>query len=52
MQAKDSIKVDYFLNSADSETKQAELAATRQRGAELKGIYMLQTTARRGRTLV
>ena len=46
------IRVDYFLNSADTESKQAELSATRQRGKELKDSYMQQTTARKGQMLV
>ena len=51
-QAKDAVKVDYFLNSPDAESKTYELRATRQRGKEMKESFMRQTKDRRGQTFV
>lgn len=52
LQAKETIKVDVYLNAADAETKAMERATIRQRAmehtAQLKALY----ETRRGKTLV
>lgn len=47
-QARDAIRVDYYLNSVDTQTKQAELAETRQRGTEQIQQYLATQTSHRG----
>ena len=52
MQAKTTIAVDYYLNSADTESKQAELHATKQMAKEHRAAYDALYSTRKGLTLV
>jgi hypothetical protein len=52
LQARDTIRIDYYLNSSDAETKQAELNATRRKASEQVSLYFQGQTTRRGHMLV
>jgi len=50
--AKDAIRADYYLYSADEKTKQAELNATRMRSTTNTALYNELYNSRRGKTLI
>ena len=52
MQAKSTIAVDYFLNSADTESKISELEASKRKGRENRAAYDELYSTRKGLTLV
>lgn len=51
-QARDTIRVDYYLNGKGADEKRAELSGTRQRAKEQMETYYSTQTQRRGQMLV
>lgn len=51
-QARDTIRVDYYLNGKGADEKRAELSGTRQRAKEQMEAYYSTQTQRRGQMLV
>jgi len=51
-QARQSISIEYYLNSPDEQTRLAERRATQERAASNMSSYMQEQSMRRGMSLV